>query len=243
MLELAVVFLALTLASLVRIAAGFGYALVSVPLMALLIDPVTAVIIAAVTAVPLNLWVAVRDRAHARPRLSLLLLGSALAGVPFGLWVINVVDERVLLAVIASVIVVSTVLIWLRVRIPGGVPSVAGMSLLSGASFASTAIDGPLLVAGLQGSVYADLPPRTQRATLSVVFSATSVATTVGFGATGQFTPVVGAAVPAAVPAMVLGSVAGEYLFRRMDPEWFRRAVLALMVVSSVSIMTRVVAA
>lgn len=243
MLELAAVFAALTAASLVRITAGFGYSLVSVPLMALLIDPVTAVVIAAVTAVPLNLWVAVRDRAHAHRTLSPLLLVSAVAGVPFGLWVINVVDERTLLIVIAAVIVVSTVLIWLRVRVPGGIPAVAGMSALSGASFSATAIDGPLLVAGLQGSKYGDLSPRTQRATLSVTFSATSVATMIGFGLTGQLTSQVGMAVLVGVPAMVLGTAVGERLFRRMDAEWFRRAVLALMVVSSVSIMTRVVTA
>ncbi|GHD35083.1 UPF0721 transmembrane protein [Nocardiopsis kunsanensis] len=243
MLELAAVFAALAVASLVRVTAGFGYSLVSVPLMALLIDPVTAVVIAAVTAVPLNLWVAARDRSHAHPKLSPLLLLSALVGVPFGLWVINVVDERTLLALIATVIVASTALIWFRVRIPGGTPSVAGMSLLSGASFSATAIDGPLLVAGIQGSEYRGLSPRTQRATLSMTFSATSVGTLIGFGLTGQLTTQVGLAVLAGVPAMVLGTVAGEWVFRRMDAEWFRRAVLALMVVSSVSIMTRVVTA
>lgn len=75
-----------------------------------------------------------------------------------------------------------------------------------------------------------------------MTFSATSVGTLIGFGLTGQLTGQVGLAVLIGAPAMVLGTVAGERVFRRMDSEWFRRAVLALMVVSSVSIMTRVVA-
>lgn len=240
MRELAAVFAALTVASLVRFTAGFGYSLVSVPLMALLIDPVTAVVIAAVTAVPLNLWVAARDRAHAHPKLSPLLLLSALAGVPFGLWVINVVDERTLLILIATVIVVSTVLIWFRARIPCGTPSVAGMSLLSGASFSATAIDGPLLVAGIQNSEYGDLSPRPARDPEPDLLG-DECGDADRVRSTGQLTAQVGLAMLVGVPAMVLGTVAGERVFRRMDAEWFRRAVPALMVVSSVSIMTRVV--
>lgn len=241
MFEIVLVFATLTLAALVRVTAGFGYSLVSVPLLALLLDPLTAVVIAVVSAVPLNLWVTVRDRTHVARRPALLLLLSAMAGVPFGLWLINVVTERTLLLVIASVVLLSTVLIWLRVRIPGGVPSVAGMSALSGASFAATAIDGPLLVAGVQGSRYAEMPARVQRATLSVVFSVTSTVTMLGFVFTGQLSASLWPVMVTAVPAMILGTVAGEAIFRLMDAEWFRRAVLALMVVSSVSIMTRVV--
>lgn len=241
MFEIVAVFVALTLASLVRVTAGFGYSLVCVPLLALLVDPLTAVVIAVVSAVPLNLWVTVRDRAHVARRPALLLLLSAMAGVPFGLWVINAVAERTLLIVIATVVLVSTVLIWLRVRIPGGVASVAGMSALSGASFAATAIDGPLLVAGVQGSRYAELTPRVQRATLSVVFSVTSTTTMIGFLLTGQLSASLWPVLVTAVPGMVLGTAVGESVFRLMDAEWFRRAVLALMVVSSVSIMTRVV--
>lgn len=243
MFVLAGVFVALTLAALVRIAAGFGFALVSVPLLALLLDPVTSVVLAATLSVPLNLWVAIGDRAHVDRKGSLLLSGCVLVGVPFGLWALNVVPESTLLLLIALSVVVGTLLVGLRVRVPGGMGAVAGMSVLSGASFAATAIDGPLLVAGLQGSRLADLPPRIQRATLAVAFSVTSAATLVGFGFGGQLTPQVGGLVAVGVPALLLGTFVGERLFRRLDAELFRRTVLVLLVVSSVSMVTRVVTA
>ena len=237
------VFVTLALAALVRIAAGFGFSLVSVPPLALLLDPVTAVVIAATLAVPLNLLVAVGDRAHVDRRGALVLLAFSLAGVPFGLWALNVMSESTLLSLIAFTVVAGTLLVGLRVRVPGGMGAAAGMSAISGASFAATAIDGPILVAGMQGSRLADLEPRAQRATLAVVFSATSVATLVGFGFGGQLTPEVGTLVAMGVPALVVGTFAGERLFRRLNAELFRRTVLVLLVVSSVSMLTRVVTA
>lgn len=237
------VFVTLTLAALVRIAAGFGFSLVSVPPLALLLDPVTAVVIAATLAVPLNLWVAVGDRAHVDRRGALVLLLCSLAGVPFGLWALNVLSESTLLSLIAVTVVAGTLLVGLRVRVPGGMSAAGGMSALSGASFAATAIDGPILVAGMQGSRLADLEPREQRATLAVVFSATSVATLVGFGFGGQLTPEVGTLVAVGVPALLVGTFAGERLFRRLNAELFRRTILVLLVVSSVSMLTRVVTA
>ncbi len=240
---LACVFVVLVLAALVRITAGFGFSLVAVPPLALLMDPVTAVVVAATLAVPLNLWVALRDRAHVHRRAALLLLVCALSGVPFGLWAINAWPERALLVLIAATVVLGTVLVWRRVRIPGGNYAVAGMSALSGAAFASTAIDGPLMVAGLQGSRLAGLEPRVQRATLAVTFSATSVATLAGFGFGGQLTPQVGALLLLGAPALLIGTLVGERLFRRLDAELFRRTVLVLLAVSSVSMVTRVVTA
>lgn len=237
------VFVTLTLAALVRIAAGFGFSLVSVPPLALLLDPVTAVVIAATLAVPLNLWVAVGDRAHVDRHGALVLLVCSLAGVPFGLWALNVLSESTLLSLIAVTVVAGTLLVGLRVRVPGGMRAAGGMSALSGASFAATAIDGPILVAGMQGSRLADLEPREQRATLAVVFSATSVATLVGFGFGGQLTPEVGTLVAVGVPALLVGTIAGERLFRRLNAELFRRTILVLLVVSSVSMLTRVVTA
>ncbi|MEU2974456.1 hypothetical protein ABZ634_21985, partial [Nocardiopsis alba] len=69
------VFVVLTVAAMVRIAAGFGFALVAVPPLALLLDPVSAVVVAATLAVPLNLWVMARDRAHVDRRGASLPVG------------------------------------------------------------------------------------------------------------------------------------------------------------------------
>lgn len=234
------VFLVLLLGSLVRTTAGFGFSLVAVPPLALLVDPVTAVVVAALMSAPMSVWIAVRDRRHVDRRLAVLFLGYGLAGVPLGVWLLNVLPPRPLMMAIAAMVLLGTLLVWRKVPLPGGTPALAGVSALSGTSFAATGIDGPLMVAALQG---AGLEPRVQRATLSVMFSATGTASLAGFAVSGQLTPQVGSLLLLGVPAMLLGVLMGERVFHRMDPELFRRAVLGLLVISSVSVVTRAVTA
>ncbi|KOG28532.1 sulfite exporter TauE/SafE family protein [Streptomyces resistomycificus] len=233
------VFLVLTLASVIRTTAGFGFSLVAVPPLTLLLDPVTAVVVAAIMAAPLSLWIAVRDWRHVHQRITAVALGAGLAGVPFGVWLLHSLPARALSLVIAVVVLMCTLMVWRRVTVRGGMGAVAWISAFSGASFASTGIDGPPMVAAMQSL---SLPPRVQRATLGVVFSGTSLASLAGFGISGQLTAEVGWALLAGVPALFIGIFVGERIFARFDAERFRRAVLGLLVVSSVSVLAGVVA-
>jgi uncharacterized membrane protein YfcA len=233
------VFLVLALASVIRTTAGFGFSLVAVPPLTLLLDPVTAVVVAAIMAAPLSLWIAVKDWRHVDRRITAVALGAGLVGVPFGVWLLHGLPARALSVVIAAVVLLCTVMVWRRVTVRGGLRSVAWISAFSGASFASTGIDGPPMVAAMQGL---RLPPRVQRATLGVVFSGTSLASLAGFGISGQLTSEVGWALLAGVPALFIGIFAGERIFARFDAERFRQAVLGLLVVSSVSVLAGVVA-
>jgi uncharacterized membrane protein YfcA len=233
------VFLVLALASVIRTTAGFGFSLVAVPPLTLLLDPVTAVVVAAIMAAPLSLWIAVKDWRHVDRRITAVALGAGLVGVPFGVWLLHALPARALSVVIAAVVLLCTVMVWRRVTVRGGLRSVAWISAFSGASFASTGIDGPPMVAAMQGL---RLPPRVQRATLGVVFSGTSLASLAGFGISGQLTSEVGWALLAGVPALFIGIFAGERIFARFDAERFRQAVLGLLVVSSVSVLAGVVA-
>ncbi|MEE2043522.1 TSUP family transporter, partial [Nocardiopsis tropica] len=85
------------------------------------------------------------------------------------------------------------------------------------------------------------LDPRVLRASLPVMFAATSAASLAGFWISGRLTPEVGSLLLVGVPAMLVGMAVGERVFRRLDAELFRRAVLWLLLISSVSVVTRVV--
>ncbi|MER5547680.1 MULTISPECIES: sulfite exporter TauE/SafE family protein [unclassified Streptomyces] len=232
------VFLVLTLASVIRTTAGFGFSLVAVPPLTLLLDPVTAVVVAAIMAAPLSLWIAVKDWRHVHRQITAVALGAGLVGVPFGVWLLHVLPARVLSLVIAVVVLLCTLMVWRRVRVRGGLAAVAWISVFSGASFASTGIDGPPMVAAMQSL---RLEPRVQRATLGVVFSGTSLASLTGYAVSGRLTADVGWALLAGVPALFIGIVVGERIFARFDSEHFRRAVLGLLVVSSVSVIAGVI--
>jgi uncharacterized membrane protein YfcA len=75
-----------------------------------------------------------------------------------------------------------------------------------------------------------------------VVFSSTSLVALAGFGASGHLTATVGTTLLAGIPALFVGIAAGEKIFGRLNAVRFRQAVLGLLVISSVSMISRVVA-
>jgi len=233
-------FVVLTVASVVRTTAGFGFSLVAVPPLALLIEPASAVVVAGIMAAPLSLWIAVRDWRHIDRKITLATLLSGLAGVPFGVWLLSALSSQVLMVTIAVVVLLGTFIVWRKITLRGGMATVVAVGMFSGASFASTGIDGPPMVAAMQSM---KLEPRVQRATLGVVFSGTSLAALTGFGISGQLTATVGQTLLAGVPALLIGIFAGEKIFSRLDAERFRRVILGLLVISSISVVLRVATA
>ncbi len=233
-------FVILAIASIVRTTAGFGFSLVAVPLLALLVEPAAAVVIAGIMAAPLSLWIAIRDWRHIDRRLAGITVLSGLAGVPLGIWLLATLPSEALMIAIAVVVVLGTFLVWRKATLRGGSATVIGVGLFCGASFAATGIDGPPMVAAMQSM---KLEPRVQRATLGAVFSGTSLAALAGFGFSGQLTATVGQMLLAGVPAFLVGILAGEKIFHRLNAERFRSAVLGLLAVSSVSMLLRVATA
>lgn len=239
MLTLLGAFAVLTFASIVRTTAGFGFSLVSVPPLAFLLDPVTAVVVAGVIAAPVSIAIAVKDRDHIDRRLLAVILGFGVPGVPLGVWALNVLPINVLMLVIAATVLLGTVIVWRGFALRGGLTALAGVSLFAGASYGATGVDGPPMVAAAQGL---GLTPQAQRATLAVSFSSTSLAALAGYSFSGQLTPVVVETLLIGLPGLLIGVAAGERLFKRLDAARFRQVVLALLVVSSISVMARALA-
>ncbi|PWU45414.1 sulfite exporter TauE/SafE family protein [Micromonospora globispora] len=202
---------------------GFGYALVTVPLLAAAIDPRSAVLVSALTGIGLTLVAAVRERAYAQWRVAAALTGTALLGLPVGLLVLAHAPERMLSAVIAVVVLGCVALVWFNARIRTGRLGLGMVGVLVGVLTAATGTNGPPLVAAFHSLGY---DPRTFRATLAATFSGTGLMGLAGFAATGQVHLDVVRTALIALPAVPLGWWLGNLLFHRIDPVVFRRIVL-----------------
>ncbi|WP_310962535.1 sulfite exporter TauE/SafE family protein [Nocardioides terrisoli] len=199
------------LAAVAQAVTGFGSALVSVPLLTLVVHPAEAVVAATLLGLVLAGWGASRERAHAdRPRAGRLVLTGAL-GIPIGLALLLVLDERVLQLVIGSTVLVLVALLaaGLRIRSTSTTLTVAGLT--SGALLTSTGMNGPPLVMVLRG-----LSPRTSRATLQVVFCVQDAVAVVGFGVVGRLTAPTLALAAAGALAVPVGWRIGDGLFHRL---------------------------
>lgn len=202
---------------------GFGYALLTVPLLAAAIDPRSAVVVAALTSIGLTLTAAVRERAYARWRVAATLTATALLGVPVGLLVLMYAPQRLLSALIAVVVLGCVVLVASGARMRTGRLGLGAIGVLVGVLTAATGTNGPPLVAAFHSLGY---DPRTFRATVAATFAGTGLIGLAGFLLTGQVDAHVTRIALAALPAVPLGWWLGNRLFHRIDPRLFRRIVL-----------------
>ncbi len=210
---------------------GFGFALVTVPLMAVAVGPKEAVVLSAIVGLFSNSGVAVRYREDTdRPVAGRLLLGS-MVGMPLGLLVLDAVAEDPLKVAIALV-VLSTAALLASGWTPPPPPRSAdvGAGFVSGVLNTSIGISGPPVVILLQARQVLKGPFRATTATLFAVAGVVALAL---FGIGGQFNRSVLVAAAVALPAWPAGWFVGARLHRRLPEARFRVLVLVLMVATA----------
>lgn len=225
----AVVFCAATAQSI----SGFGFALLAVPLMSLLINPREAVVIATFIGAFSSTTQAIIDRRHTSWALAKRLNLAAYAGMPVGLGIFLVVDESFLRFFVGSVVFVATILL------------VKGFSIhsshrwsdwlfggLSGVLATSTSTNGPPLVFLMQAK---KMEPSDFRATISAVFSITSIGAIALFVASGKVTADGIGGVAVSIPFLIVGLKIGYLIRPRIHEASFRRIVFAMLILASLS--------
>ncbi|MEY3805269.1 MAG: hypothetical protein RIR69_81 [Actinomycetota bacterium] len=224
-------------ASFAQSISGFGFALLAVPMMSLAANPRDAVVIATFIGAMSSTTQAFLDREHVSWSLVKRLTVSAYVGMPFGLFVFLVVNERFLRFLVGVVVLVATIVLirgfsmvathqdtlkwWDRI-----------LGWLSGVLATSTSTNGPPLVFLLQAR---NLEASVFRATISVVFSLTSIGAIVLFVASGEVTSDGVTGVLFSLAALVIGLRMGYYARPRVSAASFRTFVFGLLFLASFS--------
>lgn len=228
----AIVLLA-TLAAIVQSTAGFGFSLMLVPLLSLVIGPKETVVLSNILSAVLEAALLIRVRQSVEWRLGSTLFAGALVGMPLGLLVVIFLSAAALKVVIAVTVIVFTLMLMrgLRIHSAGRGGNVAA-GVVSGILNTSTSMSGPPVVLYLQGR---GIAPGPFRATLFAYFSAIS-AIAVGLLATaGHFTQNVAVAAVVAIPSLVVGGAIGNRLHHRVPEARFRHLVYAILIASAIS--------
>ncbi len=218
---------------------GFGFSLLAVPLLAVVVGPEAAVLTANALGSAVNVALVVEGWAHVRRRTAAVLLAGAVAGLPIGLLVIEVLDPQALKVVIAVVVLVLTGLLARGVTLGArglGVDLATGFT--SGVLSTSTSMNGPPLVLGLQAQGFG---PAEFRATLATVFVVSGVLSVLLLTAAGNWTDTVTLALVAGIPGLAVGWWLGRLAYRRVDPVRFRAVVLGMLVASALVALASVV--
>ena len=207
---------------------GFGFALIVVPALALLLGPKVGVVAMSSIGVPLVIWNAIRWRRDILPREAVTTSLAALLGMPIGLLVLTRANDRILTVVIGVTILVLTVWLW-RGLLPDGRPTELAAGFTSGALATSVGANGPPLVIAFQA---VGLEPGAFRATLQACFAVQGSIALVLFWWQGLVVHDVGVAFLVGAPAAVVGALLGDRLAPRVHAGPFRTAVLALLALS-----------
>jgi len=231
--QLIVVGGAIFLAAFLQIVAGFGFALLSVPLMTLAIDPKIAVIVSSLTSVFVTTWQAVKDRSRADKVLVRRMVLAAYVGMPIGLLVFITVDSNVLRLMLGIAVLIAAGLLAAGFNLHHAGPHLDhGAGFISGVLATSLSTNGPPLVFALQAR---QLDPVRFRATISTVFAVCNVGGLTLFIVSGNVTRDGLVATAVTVHALILGQLLGFPVRKHVHGERFRWLVLVLMFVSGTS--------
>jgi uncharacterized membrane protein YfcA len=221
--------------------AGFGSALVAVPLLALVLPMATLVPLM----VLLGTLVALLNLLHLHHAvlgvpLGRLLLGYLL-GIPAGLSFLTRAPEPLVLGVLGLFLIGFAVLSlagrqprwhWLRERR-------VLIGALSGALGGAYGTNGPPVI--LHVSAHPEWGSDRQKAALTLFFLFSGCMTAAAPWGTGLMTGEVLALLLWSLPVLLVSALAGGWLYRRLGEHDYRRVVLVLVLLAGVLILARAV--
>jgi len=171
------------------------------------------------------------------PRLLPFLLGGTI-GVPLGGQILRYASAGQLRTGVAAIMVAYSLYGLARPRLPtiraGGRAADGAVGLASGVLGGATGLSGILNIiwCGLRG-----WPMDQQRAVFQPAMVATFAAIVLWFAGTGRIGGSTLTLLALGAPAVWLGSRLGLKLYGRLDEMWFRRLVLALLLLSGLTLL------
>ncbi len=217
--------------------AGFGFAMISVPLLAILLPVKLAVVLQFPYSMGLFMYQAWHYRHHFKWDHARPFFAGALVGLTLGAFVLNYLPEvllKRLLAVIVALVVVANFSgfsrrISRRFKESPWLGRICG--ILSGSFLGAYNVGAPPMVVYIR-SVSDE--PLVIKSFIATVFSIQFVILTGIYGATGMFTLGSLGTSAAYAPVVVLGALTGFLLFRYASNKVYRMAVDAVLLAAAI---------
>lgn len=231
--ELIVVAIAIFIAAFVQVLSGFGFALLSMPIMTIAIPVQEAVVVSTLLGMLSTTWQSWHLRADTVRPLAKRLTLAAFVGMPLGLYLLNVVPNDILRLLLGIAVLVATTLLVARINLKHVGPSLdIGVGFVSGVLNTSLSTNGPPLVFGLQAR---HLEAHAFRATITTVFAFSNIVGISLFALNGKITKDGLIASAVAIPAWAVGQGLAWPVRKHVHGERFRVLVITLLFVAGAS--------
>jgi uncharacterized membrane protein YfcA len=218
------------IASFIQSITSFGFALISVPILASASSLSQTLPLVAIAGFSNSLLIWSVYRRSLQIKTVIRLIIASLIGLPFGLYLLEWVSEQILLTVLGTCIILYAVYAFLQLHLPKlDSPNWAyGFGFLSGIMLGSYNIPGPPAV------FYANCKrwtPEEFKSNLTSFFMVNAVMVIIGHLLQHRITSLTLQSWAIALPGIILGFALGTWLSRFINPEKFRQAVLILLVI------------
>ncbi len=220
-------------AAIVHSISGFGFSLMSVPLMVLVIDLHLAIVVATListVATTSQAWLLRSDRDNV---LTKRFIASTCVGAPFGLLAFVFVPQNPLKVLLGVGVLFGVAVLARGIDLRATHHSLDWiMGALSGVLLMATSTNGPPLVFTLQAR---HVEAKTFRATLNTVFAFSSCLAIVLFAISGRISLQTLLLAVGVAPLLLCGLAIGTRVRAHIEPNRFRILILVLLTAGGVS--------
>jgi uncharacterized membrane protein YfcA len=218
-------------AAFVQGSSGLGFALIVAP-VAGIIDPHLVPVFVLASMIPLNLYVAWRERASLDLRGAGWITAARLAATPAGLAVLWLIPERSLGVFVGVATVLAAVVSLAAPAFTPGRAAYVGAGAVTGLTETATGVGGPPLAL-----VYQHRPPAELRSTVAACFLVGEVASLALLFGTGEAQATELGQAVVLLPAIAVGAWLSRLVHHRLDARRTRLFVLVFALVSGLVLM------
>ncbi len=214
----------------IRSAVGFGDALLAMPLLGMVMSLKTASPVVAFVGFVISLMILLVDRKAVDFRSTWRLIAATIAGVPFGLWLLNYVPEQIVKWVLGLTLILYGVNSLFAPRYP----HLCHERYAFPFGFAAGILAGAYNTNGPPIAIYGVLrrwSPEYFRATMQCYFLFSGIATIIGHGLVGLWTPLVWHLALWVMPGVGLGIYLGGKANRLIPQPMFSQIIFGLLIV------------
>jgi uncharacterized protein len=225
--------LAVALAAFVQGSIGVGFALMMSPLLALL-EPSLLPVGVLVLMLPLNAYVAWRER-HAIDAVGASwITGGRVVGTAGGIWVLAALSATALNLFVGVAILAAVLATLAMPRFEPGRQAFVIAGLVTGVTETATGVGGPPLAL-----VYQHQRPAVMRATIALCFLVGELVSLAVLVASGRAGGAQLASSLLLMPALVAGGLLSRYMHHRIDARRMRAFVLLFSSVSALVLLVK----
>ncbi len=215
---------------------GFGVALVSMALLPGVIGIRDSIALVALIALVVDFSLLLRYWRSLQFQKVLPLILASFVGVPFGIFLLRRLDEGLALAILGIILVGYSLYALSGLRLP----ELKHKAWAYGAGFIGGLLGGAYNTPGPPVIMYAsckEWEPDVFKGNLQSFFVQNSIIVVLGHWISGSFTPDILTLFGRGLPWLAGGVVAGLWMNRWLSPEFFRKLVFVLLIVTGLRLI------